>query len=104
MNKDSFYQDVYSVCKRIPFGKVTTYGLIAHSLGKPYSARSVGWALNQCSKDIPAHRVVNRLGQLSGKNYFDPPNIMDQMLKSEGIIIKNDCIQDFNKVLWVPND
>ncbi len=93
---------MYAVCKRIPPGRVTTYGLIATSLGKPTSARVVGWALNQCPKDIPAHRVVNRLGQLSGKHYFEDPGLMAHMLKSEGIEIRDNKIQDFETVLWFP--
>ena len=102
MKGDPFSQDVYSMCKRIPYGRVTTYGLIAQSLGKPQSARLVGWTLNQCPVNIPAHRVVNRLGLLSGKDYFEAPDRMAQMLQSEGISIIKNKIQNFEKVLWIP--
>jgi len=103
MKDNSFFQDVFSICKRIPIGKVTTYGIIAQSLGKPQSARMVGWALNQCPENVPAHRVVNRNGQLSGKDYFDAPDIMAQMLQSEGLSVINNKIQQFEKVLWTPD-
>lgn len=90
----------------IPQGRVTSYGAIAASLGSPGSARMVGWALNNSSSQIdfvPAHRVVNRNGLLTGKRHFDTPNVMQELLENEGIIIKNNQIQDFKNKFWDPS-
>lgn len=106
MNEESFFQKVYKVTKMIPEGKVTTYGAIARYLGAPGSARMVGWALNNChSQDefIPAHRVVNRNGLLTGKHHFPGPDIMQELLESEGIRVKNDKVADFQRLFWDPN-
>ncbi len=89
----------------IPPGKVTSYGAIATYLGSPGAARMVGWAMNASGtqKDyVPAHRVVNRNGLLTGKHYFDTPNAMEELLQSEGVIIKNGQIQNLEKVFWDP--
>lgn len=102
---DSFFSKIYDVVREIPSGKVTTYGAIAKHIGSPQSARMVGWALNKSqniSPFVPAHRVVNRKGMLSGKNHFGGQHIMDNLLKSEGITIKNNSIVDFEKCLWDP--
>jgi len=101
---ESFYDKVIEVVKQIPYGKVTTYGLIAEYLGSKRSARMVGWVLNQQKGklEIPAHRVVNRKGLLSGKMHFDGINLMQELLENEGIIIKNNQIIDLEKYLWKP--
>ncbi|MGM0532636.1 MAG: MGMT family protein [Bacteroidota bacterium] len=106
MNEESFFQKVYKVTKMIPEGRVTTYGAIARYLGAPGSARMVGWALNNChSQDefIPAHRVVNRNGLLTGKHHFPGPDIMQELLESEGIRVNNDKVVDFQRLFWDPN-
>lgn len=104
MKKDDFFQRVYHVVKRIPYGKVTTYGLIAKYLGSSSSARTVGWALNASHNDssIPAHRVVNRNGLLTGKHHFKGFELMRQLLESEGIIIEDDKVLDFEQKIWTP--
>ncbi|MCY4561712.1 MAG: MGMT family protein [Flavobacteriaceae bacterium] len=102
--KNDFFDRVYQIVRLIPRGRVTTYGTIARILGSPQSARMVGWALNSSHKfsDIPAHRVVNRHGLLTGKHHFEDPNQMQRLLQAEGIKIKNDQIQDFDTLLWDP--
>lgn len=102
--KNSFFEKVYNVVRDIPYGKVTTYGAIAKKIGTPKSARMVGWAMNASHEleDVPAHRVVNRKGLLTGKAHFSSPNLMQQLLESEGIIIKNNQIQNFEEFLWIP--
>ena len=104
MSKNDFFQRVYEVVKTIPVGRVTTYGLIAKKLGSASSARTVGWALNACHNDssIPAHRVVNRNGLLSGKHHFKGFNLMKQLLENEGIQVNDDKVVDFNIKLWNP--
>ncbi|MDZ7612356.1 MAG: MGMT family protein [Flavobacteriaceae bacterium] len=105
MDKDiSFFEKVYGITRKIPFGRVTTYGAIANYLGTPRSARMVGWALNNSHQfsDIPAHRVVNRAGILSGKHHFQGSNLMAQLLENEGIEIIEDKIVDFPKFFWDP--
>jgi methylated-DNA-protein-cysteine methyltransferase-like protein len=97
---------VYDVTCLIPYGRVTNYGAIAKYLGSAKSARMVGWALNGCHNRvplIPAHRVVNRNGQLSGKIHFGGADVMQQLLENEGIIVKNDTVQHFKKLFWDPN-
>ena len=98
MSKNDFFQRVYDVVRTIPFGRVTTYGLIAKKLGTASSARTVGWALNACHNDssIPAHRVVNRNGLLSGKHHFKGLDLMKQLLENEGIEVNDDKVVDFN--------
>lgn len=99
-----FFKDVIEVVKLIPKGKVTSFGMIANYLGAKKSSRLVGWALNKVSKnsEIPAHRVVNRNGLLTGKNNFPTQNYMKDELEREGLNIKEDSIVDFNKYLWDP--
>ena len=103
MSKNDFFLRVYDVVRTIPLGRVTTYGLIAKKLGAKFSARTVGWALNASHNDssIPAHRVVNREGLLTGKHHFIKEG-MEELLVKEGIIIKNNQIINFNKVFWNP--
>jgi methylated-DNA-protein-cysteine methyltransferase-like protein len=102
-NKD-FFQDVYDVVRLIPSGRVTSYGAIANYLGSKQGARMVGWAMNASHvlPDVPAHRVVNRTGLLSGKHHFDGPNTMELHLQAEGIRVVQNQIQDFQKVFWDP--
>jgi len=105
MSKEhSFYSDVYATVRLIPYGRVSTYGAIAEFLGAKGSARMVGWAMNNAHnfEDVPAHRVVNRTGMLSGKHHFGHENQMQELLESEGIVVKNNCIQDFENLLWLP--
>lgn len=102
----SFFQNVYDVVCEIPQGRVSTYGLIAAYLGSARSARMVGWAMNAAhaaEKFVPAHRVVNRMGLLSGKHHFGDENEMEQLLKAEGIIVVNNQIQNFKEILWDPS-
>ena len=104
MSKNDFFQRVYKVVRTIPVGRVTTYGLIAKKLGSASSARTVGWALNACHNDssIPAHRVVNRNGLLSGKHHFKGFDLIKQLLENEGIQVNDDKVVDFNIKLWNP--
>jgi len=103
MEKD-FFQRVYEVVKQIPYGKITTYGAIAKKIGVPKSARMVGYALNASAlqEDVPAHRVVNRKGLLTGKHHFQGTNLMQQLLESEGVKIKENTVQNFNDHFWEP--
>lgn len=106
MKKDytNFFKDVYEVVKLIPKGRVTTYGAIGEYLGLKSSARMVGWALNasHIEKGVPAHRVVNAQGLLTGKHHFETPTRMQKLLEKEGVKIKNDEVVDFEKKLWIP--
>ena len=104
MEKSSFFQDVYDVVKLIPPGRATSYGAIAHYLGTKSSARMVGWALNTSyGQDIPAHRVVNRKGVLTGKVYFGDNERMQRLLEAEGIKIKDNQIENFDQIFWDPS-
>jgi methylated-DNA-protein-cysteine methyltransferase-like protein len=102
---DNFFERVYTVVKQIPYGKVTSYGAIAKALGTARSARMVGWAMNASHhlEDVPAHRVVNRKGLLTGKLHFDGTNLMQQLLENEGMQVKDNQIGDFEKVFWEPD-
>ena len=101
----SFFKDVYKVVRKVPFGRVTSYGSIANYLGDPRGARVVGWAMNNSHnlKNFPAHRVVNRNGLLTGKNHFYGTNLMEQLLNNEGIEVKNNTIVNFKNHFWDPN-
>lgn len=99
----NFFDQVYKVAKLIPHGRVTSYGAIATYLGAARSARMVGYAMNGSGgKDVPAHRVVNRKGLLTGKHHFDGTNLMQQLLESEGIKVIDHQIQNFDAVFWDP--
>ena len=103
--KESFYEAVYEVTRQIPNGRVTSYGAIAACLGTRSSARMVGWALGASGAAIPpvpAHRVVNRNGMLSGKHHFATPTLMADLLKSEGVKVKKDLVVNFEKIFWDP--
>ncbi len=107
VNKEepSFFENVWEVARHIPKGRVTSYGAIANYLGTKSSARMVGWAMNGAhwvKPKVPAHRVVNRLGILSGKHHFSPPGMMEKLLKKEGVKVKNDQVVDFKKLFWDP--
>jgi methylated-DNA-protein-cysteine methyltransferase related protein len=102
----SFFELVYEIARQIPKGRVTSYGAIAACLGTKLSARMVGWAMNgahQVNPKIPAHRVVNRNGMLSGKHHFKPAGSMEKLLRKEGIKVKDDMIVDFKKLFWDPS-
>ena len=100
----NFFERVYVIARQIPEGKVTSYGAIAKALGTGRSARMVGWAMNASHnrEDIPAHRVVNRKGLLSGKHHFAGTNLMQQLLENEGVKVVNNQIIDFEKLVWHP--
>jgi methylated-DNA-protein-cysteine methyltransferase-like protein len=99
----NFFTDVYAVVKLIPKGRVTSYGAIAHYLGTKMSSRMVGWAMHGCPKGVPAHRVVNRNGLLTGKHHFTPPYMMQRLLEKEGINVVKDKIVDFTEKYWDPS-
>jgi methylated-DNA-protein-cysteine methyltransferase related protein len=104
-NNEGFFEKVYEVTKLIPYGRITSYGAIARYLGSGQSARMVGWALNSSHtlpEYIPAHRVVNKIGLLSGKHHFGNSSTMKQLLENEGIIVEDDLIINFNERFWDP--
>jgi methylated-DNA-protein-cysteine methyltransferase related protein len=101
----SFFNDVYEVVRQIPKGRVTSYGAIANYLGTKLSARMVGWAMNaahSAKPKVPAQRVVNRNGMLSGKHHFSTPTAMENLLKKDGVVVKNDTVIDFKTKFWDP--
>jgi len=103
--RTTFFEDVFDVARQIPKGRVTSYGAIAAYLGAKSSARMVGWAMNLAGSvkpKVPAHRVVNRNGMLSGKAHFHPPELMQQLLEKEGVKVKKDTVVDFDKKFWDP--
>ena len=102
--EESFFELVYEVARQIPRGRVTSYGAIAVCLGTKLSARMVGWAMNSAHalEDVPAHRVVNRNGLLTGKHHFGDSQAMQQLLEKEGVKVENDRILNFEKVVWYP--
>lgn len=104
--EDSFFEQVYQVTRLIPYGRVTSYGAIARYLGSPGAARMVGWALNGChAKEpfVPAHRVVNRNGLLTGKIHFGGSSVMKELLENEGVVVENDQIKSFLEIFWDPS-
>ena len=104
-DNNTFFELVFDVARQIPKGRVTSYGAIAACLGTKLSARMVGWAMHAAGSSkpkVPAHRVVNRNGMLSGKHHFNPPSKMEALLKKEGIKVKNDIIVDFKNLFWDP--
>lgn len=102
----SFFERVYEIVRQVPYGRVTSYGAIANYLGAARSARMVGWAMNASygHDDVPAHRVVNRQGLLTGKHHFGGTNLMQQLLENEGIKVKENKVVDFKKHFWNPAD
>jgi methylated-DNA-protein-cysteine methyltransferase-like protein len=101
-----FFERVYDVVRQVPFGRVTSYGAIARFLGTGGSARMVGWAMNNAHdlEDVPAHRVVNRNGVLTGKHHFPGTRLMQQLLESEGVEVRDDQVVDFKARFWDPSD
>lgn len=101
----SFFEEVYAVVRLVPKGRVTSYGAIAKFLGTGKSARMVGWAMNAAhmvKPKVPAHRVVNRNGMLSGKMHFATPTLMQELLEKEKVVVKKDTVQNFDKLFWDP--
>lgn len=101
-SRQNFFLDVYEVVKLIPKGRVTSYGAIAHYLGAKSGARMVGWAMHGCPRNVPAHRVVNSVGLLTGKHHFKDAQTMEKRLKREGVKVVNDKIINFKEVFWNP--
>lgn len=103
--EEGFFEKVYKVAEKIPYGRVTSYGAIAKYLSSPKSARMVGWAMNASHNkpDVPAHRVVNRKGLLSGKHHFEGTNLMQQLLENEGLEVIDNQIQNFEILFWDPS-
>jgi methylated-DNA-protein-cysteine methyltransferase-like protein len=102
----SFFEDVFEVARQIPKGRVTSYGAIAAYIGTKLSARMVGWAMNAAGSakpKVPAQRVVNRNGILSGKHHFATPTLMEELLKKDGVAVKNDIVVDFKTKFWDPS-
>lgn len=105
-NRDSFFAKVYDIVLKVPYGRVTTYGAIANYLGSKGAARMVGWAMNASHRQItqiPAHRVVNRRGMLTGKHHFETPALMQKLLENEGVEVKDDQIINFKNHFWDPS-
>jgi len=104
--QSTFFENVYAVVRLIPSGRVTTYGAIANYLGTKTGARMVGWAMNAAHAlpDVPAHRVVNRAGLLTGRLHFETPKTMQQRLEKEGVRIKHNQVQDFSRLFWNPSE
>lgn len=103
----SFYEQVFEIARLVPKGRVTSYGAIAKALGAAGSARMVGYAMSSSHTvhpKVPAHRVVNSSGLLTGKFHFSPPELMQQLLEKEGVIVENDKVKDFKKIFWNPLD
>lgn len=104
-DKNNFFQKVYAIVRQIPEGRITSYGAIAKCIGSPQSARMVGWAMNASHNqlDVPAHRVVNRKGLLTGKHHFEGTNLMQQLLENEGVVVVENQIQNFDEIFWDPS-
>ena len=104
---DNFFDKVYKTARLIPFGRVTSYGAIAEYLSAARSARMVGWAMNKShnqTEQVPAHRVVNKKGLLTGKHHFDGTNLMQQLLENEGVVVIENQIQNLEEVFWNPSE
>jgi methylated-DNA-protein-cysteine methyltransferase-like protein len=105
MSNTDFYEKVYEVVRQVPYGRVTSYGAIARYLGAARSSRMVGYAMNMShSKEVPAHRVVNRMGVLTGKHHFPGVHLMQQLLENEGIEVVDDQVKDFDRLFWDPSE
>jgi methylated-DNA-protein-cysteine methyltransferase related protein len=105
LNDEDFFERVWAVVRLVPAGRVTTYGAVARFAGAPGAARTVGWAMNASHRSdvhVPAHRVVNRIGMLTGKHHFRHPEMMKELLESEGVRIEDDRVTDFKKLFWDP--
>ena len=105
MSSSDFYEKVYEVVRQVPYGRVTSYGAIARYLGAARSSRMVGYAMNMShTKDVPAHRVVNRMGVLTAKHHFPGIHLMQQLLENEGIVVVDDQVKDFDRLFWDPSE
>ncbi len=105
MSSSDFYEKVYEVVRQVPYGRVTSYGAIARYLGAARSSRMVGYAMNMShTKEVPAHRVVNRMGMLTGKHHFPGIHLMQQLLENEGIVVVDDQVKDFDRHFWDPSE
>jgi len=104
-DQPTYYDLVYAVTRKVPRGRVTNYGAIADFLALG-SSRMVGWALSNCHfmDDVPAHRVVNRKGELSGRHHFGTPTLMQELLENEGVVVENDCVVGFKELFWSPQE
>lgn len=104
MSNDSIFDLIFDIVRQIPKGRITSYGAIAKCIGTGSSARIVGWAMHAAGAflNVPAHRVVNSKGLLTGKHHFETPTKMQELLEKEGVTIKNNCVQDFKKLFWDP--
>ena len=105
-SKGDFFARVYEVVRLIPSGRITTYGAVARFIGSPQAARMVGWAMNKSHTQdeyVPAHRVINRNGMLSGKHHFGGPHVMQELLESEGVVVLEDRVVEFKSLFWNPN-
>jgi methylated-DNA-protein-cysteine methyltransferase-like protein len=104
LDKSDFFERVYQVVRKIPHGRVCTYGAVARAIGAPGAARTVGYAMNASHNlpDVPAHRVVNRNGMLTGKHHFPGKDTMQRLLAQEGIMVEEDCVLNFEELLWLP--
>lgn len=105
IKEGDFFERVYAIVSLVPEGRVTTYGAVAAYIGAPGAARTVGWALNAChdyNHVVPAHRVVNRNGMLTGKHHFRHPEMMKELLDSEGVKVEDDRVADFKNLFWDP--
>ena len=105
-DNSNFFEKVYAIARQIPAGRITSYGAIAKCIGSPQSALMVGWAMNASHnrRDVPAHRVVNRKGLLTGKHHFEGTNLMQQLLENEGIVVIENQIQNFEEIFWDPSN
>ena len=105
-DNSNFFEKVYAIVQQIPAGRITSYGAIAKCIGSPQSARMVGWAMNASHnrRDVPAHRVVNRKGLLTGKHHFEGTNLMQQLLENEGVVVIENQIQNFKEIFWDPSN
>jgi len=104
-NKEDIFEIIFDIVRAVPKGRVTTYGAVAAAIGAKSGARLVGYAMNNCASarpKVPAHRVVNRVGLLTGKHHFSPPTLMEQLLKKEGVAVKEDKVVDFKTLFWDP--
>ena len=101
--EDNFFNKVYEVVRIIPIGRITSYGAIGKYLGSAKSTRMVGWALNKCPNDVPAHRVINRNGLLTGKAHFNGINLMQQLLENEGIVVEENKVINLGNNFWDPS-
>ena len=103
-DNSDFFERVYAVVRQIPYGRVTSYGAVARAIGAAKASRTVGYAMNASHSlpDVPAHRVVNRLGLLTGKHHFGGVNAMQQLLEAEGVVVVDDQIQNFQSLFWDP--